>query len=130
MRNTKEIQEQMRCKIGGGIGCVLKKREGGVNGFGYLLRYKAQWKELADYLKECIQYVKFILKKKIIYKKIKLPYYSNMQTFLCQKTPHSLAPSLSLSLFLSFSLFNIPTLITILSTYSLLHSKERYSTLY
>lgn len=95
-RNTKEIQEQMRCKIGGRIRCVLKKREGGVNGFGYLLRYKAQWKELADYLKECIQYVKFILKIKN--KKIKLPYYSNMQTFLCQKTPHSLAPSLFLSL--------------------------------
>lgn len=69
MRNTKEIQEQMRCKIGGGIGCVLKKREGCVNGFGYLLRYKAQWKELADYLKECIQYVKFILKKKLYIKK-------------------------------------------------------------
>lgn len=77
-------------------------------------------------LKRMYSICEVYFKKKIIYKKIKLPYYSNMQTFLCQKTPHSLAPSLSLSLFLSFSLFNIPTLITILSTYSLLHSKERY----
>jgi len=54
----------MRCKIGGGIGCVLKKREGCVNGFGYLLRYKAQWKELAALLKRMYSICEIYFKNK------------------------------------------------------------------